>query len=210
MLDFLNGSFRIRIVGPSITIFGSARFHEQHPNYILTRKLSAEIGSRGINIITGGGPGLMEAANRGAKDVGAFSAGFNIQLPQEQSANKYLDLEVSFRYFFVRKFMLTKYSRGFVVAPGGFGTLDELFEVITLIQTEKIKKFPIYLLGTAYWNPLLKHLSEVIMKSGAIDRTDLALIHISDDPKEIADMIQQQILSYGHPHKNLKRIQELF
>lgn len=192
IIDFMKGTYLLRSVGPCVTVFGSARFDDRHPSYKLTRKLCAELGHRGFAIITGGGPGLMEAANRGAKDSCAQSIGCNIVLPNQQKANDYLDVTVNFRYFFVRKFMLTKYSQAFVIAPGGFGTFDELFEVITLMQTKKIKKFPIILLGSEYWKPFYNQFVEIALKEGAINEEDLALIYIADDPIEIAEIISSQ------------------
>jgi uncharacterized protein (TIGR00730 family) len=189
MLDFINGSYRLRLLGPCVTVFGSARFHDKHPSYEQTRKVALELGKRGFTIVTGGGPGLMEAANRGAQDAGAVSVGCNIILPKEQGSNKYIDIIVTFRYFFVRKFMLTKNSHAFVVAPGGFGTFDELFEVITLIQTKKIKKIPIILMDSEYWKPFLDQLTDVTLKVGAINQEELSLLHIADDPKEIAEHV---------------------
>ena len=148
--EFIYGYRCLHFVGPCVTVFGSARFDEEHENYALAREMGRRIARAGFTVMTGGGPGIMEAANRGAKDVGGRSVGCNIELPVEQKPNAYLDRWVTFRHFFVRKMMLVKYSYAFVVMPGGFGTLDELFEAATLIQTGKIKSFPVILMGVEY------------------------------------------------------------
>ncbi len=181
--DFMRGFRALHFVGPCITVFGSARIKEDHPHYQLARRMGAEIARLGFTVMTGGGPGMMEAANRGAKDVGGRSVGCNIQLPQEQQPNPWLDRSVTFKYFFVRKTLLTKYSYGFVIMPGGVGTLDEMFEALTLIQTRKIRNFPIVLMGLDYWQPLvvlLKHMAE----AGTIAEEDLKLIHMTDSVEE--------------------------
>ncbi|MDD4975575.1 MAG: TIGR00730 family Rossman fold protein [Bacteriovorax sp.] len=188
-IDFIKGSYFLSHLGPSVTFFGSARFDEDHPSYLLTRQLASELGGRGFTILTGGGPGIMEAANRGARDVGALSVGCNIILPREQISNRFLDINVNFRYFFVRKFMLIKYSQAFIISPGGFGTFDELFEVVTLIQTKKIKQFPIILFGSDYWKPFLNDFINVLQKEGAISSEDLSFIYISDDLDEISERV---------------------
>ena len=177
-LELIRGFRALHFVGPCVTVFGSARFPEMHPYYTLTREMGAAIARAKFTVMTGGGPGLMEAANRGAKDARGASIGCNIVLPQEQKPNPYLDKWVEFRYFFVRKLMLVKYSYGFVAAPGGYGTLDELFEVATLIQTGKIKNFPIVLLGTDYWLPLVSFLRKSVLSNAAIDPRDLDQIQI--------------------------------
>jgi len=181
--EFLRGYRALHFVGPCVTVFGSARFHDRHPHYELAREMGRRIAARGFTVLTGGGPGIMEAANRGAKDVGGRSVGVNIVLPMEQRENPYLDRFVTFRYFFVRKVMLVKYSYAFVVMPGGFGTLDELFEAATLIQTGKIEDFPVVLMGTEYWRPLLELLASMA-EQGTIDRADLDLITVTDSPDE--------------------------
>ena len=158
--EFLRGFRALHFVGPCVTVFGSARVAEADPHYALARSLGGRIAGLGLTVMTGGGPGIMEAANRGAREAGGRSIGCNIELPHEQRPNPYLDRFVTFRYFFVRKVMLVKYSVAFVVMPGGFGTLDELFEAATLVQTGKIAAFPIVLMGTAYWAPLLGFLRE--------------------------------------------------
>ena len=187
--ELIYGFRSLHFVGPCVTVFGSARFAASHPYYELTRELGARIAEAKFTVITGGGPGLMEAANRGAKDANGVSIGCNIVLPREQKPNRYLDKWVEFRYFFVRKLMLVKYSYGFVAAPGGFGTLDELFEVATLIQTGKIRNFPVVLLGVAYWSPLIQFLQESLLRNAAISAEDLTQILVTDSPSEAISFI---------------------
>ncbi|MGA2215916.1 MAG: TIGR00730 family Rossman fold protein, partial [Bryobacteraceae bacterium] len=187
--ELIQGFRALHFVGPCVTVFGSARFPPEHPYYLLTRELGARIAKAKFTVMTGGGPGLMEAANRGAKEANGVSIGCNIVLPQEQKPNRYLDKWVEFRYFFVRKLMLVKYSYGFVAAPGGFGTLDELFEVATLIQTGKIKNFPVVLLGVAYWSPLVDFLRESPLTNAAINPQDLDLFLMTDSPAEAVSFI---------------------
>src|SRR5206468_7816037 len=179
MRDFLRGFRTLHFVGPCVTVFGSARIHSDDPNYELARKMGAAIARLGFTVMTGAGPGIMEAANRGAQDVGGRSVGCNIQLPFEQSVNPYLDRSVTIQYFFVRKTLLIKYSYAFVVFPGGAGTLDELFEALTLIQTAKIKNFPIVIMGTDYWKELL-HFIGTMAQRGMIADADLKLIYATD------------------------------
>ena len=190
-LELIRGFRTLHFVGPCVTVFGSARFPETHPYYALTREMGAAIARAKFTVMTGGGPGLMEAANRGAKDVSGVSIGCNIALPQEQKPNPYLDKWVEFEYFFVRKLMLVKYSYGFVAAPGGYGTLDELFEVTTLIQTGKIENFPVILLGTDYWLPLVSFLRKSVLSNAAIDPRDLDQILVTDSPQEAISFIQR-------------------
>jgi uncharacterized protein (TIGR00730 family) len=189
--ELIYGFRSLHFVGPCITVFGSARFQPGHPYYVLTRDLGARIARARFTVMTGGGPGLMEAANRGAKEARGVSVGCNIVLPQEQKPNPYLDKFVEFRYFFVRKVMLVKYSYGFVAAPGGFGTMDELFEVLTLIQTGKIKNFPVVLLGVDYWSPLIAFVQESLASNGAISARDLEAILLTDSPAEAVAHIQR-------------------
>jgi uncharacterized protein (TIGR00730 family) len=183
MRDFLRGFRALHFVGPCITIFGSARFGESHPYYDRTREVARRVSALGFTVMTGGGPGLMEAANRGAKEAGGLSVGCNIELPSEQGANKYLHLFVTCHHFFVRKVLLFKYSYGFIAMPGGLGTLDELTEALTLIQTRKIKNFPVVLIGVDYWRPLLALLQEMV-EAGAVAPEDLDLLKITDDLDE--------------------------
>ena len=188
-LELIRGFRALHFIGPCVTVFGSARTPESHPHYALTRKLGGMLAQARFTVLTGGGPGIMEAANRGAKDEGGRSIGCNITLGHEQKPNPYLDKWVQFNYFFVRKVMLVKYSYGFVAAPGGFGTMDELFEVATLIQTGKIQNFPIVLLGVDYWSPLLDFLRKSLLGSAAIDAKDLDHLMITDSPEEAVSHI---------------------
>ncbi|TAK16301.1 MAG: TIGR00730 family Rossman fold protein [Acidobacteria bacterium] len=178
--DFIRGFRALHFAGPCVTIFGSARFTESHPYYELAREVGRRVSRLGFTVMTGGGPGLMEAANRGARDVGGTSVGCNIELPHEQSPNPYLDRWVSCHYFFVRKVILFKYSYAFVALPGGIGTLDELFEALTLIQTGKIRSFPVVLIGTEYWRSLVTLLRD-LKERGAISAKDLDLLLVTDD-----------------------------
>lgn len=184
--EMFNGFRHLHFVGPCITIFGSARFPESHHYYQLARRIGAEIAREGFTVMTGGGPGIMEAANRGAKDVGGRSVGCNITLPMEQEPNPWLDQSLDFRYFFVRKLMLAKYSLAFVALPGGLGTLDELFEIATLVQTRKVENFPIVLAGTDYWQPLLDYLRDTMVSNGTISLADVDRFIVTDDPQKIA------------------------
>jgi len=192
-IEFIRGFRALHFIGPSITVFGSARFGEDHPYYLLARKVAAEVSKLGFTIITGGGPGIMEAANRGARDAGGPSIGCNIVLPHEQQPNKFIDKFVEFRYFFIRKVMLVKYSYGFIIMPGGFGTLDEFFEVLTLIQTGKLKNFPVVIMGTDYWRSLRGFIDEMV-EAKTISPQDLDLVRITDDPVEAAEYIRQGAL----------------
>ena len=189
--EMLRGFRHLHFVGPCITVFGSARFPETHRYYQLAREVGAAIAAEGFTVMTGGGPGIMEAANRGAREAGGRSVGCNIQLPFEQQPNQWLDEFVDFRYFFIRKLMLAKYSYGFVALPGGFGTIDELFEILTLVQTRKIEAFPIVLAGSDYWNPLLAYLRNTMLVDGTISPGDLNLFTVSDDPVAIAQVLSR-------------------
>jgi hypothetical protein len=187
--DFLRGFRGLHFVGPCVTVFGSARFHEDHRYYALAREVGQRLGRAGFTVMTGGGPGIMEAANRGARDVGAPSIGCNIILPQEQEPNPYLDRWLEFRYFFVRKVMLVKYSYAFVVLPGGFGTMDEIFECATLIQTAKIKNFPLILMGTEFWQPLREFLCHGMVSEKTILPADCDRILFTDSVDEAMERI---------------------
>ncbi len=189
--DFVRGFRALHFIGPCVTVFGSARFTEIHPYYRLARMAGAELAKAGFTVMTGGGPGIMEAANRGAKDVGGRSIGCNIVLPQEQKPNPYLDEWITFRYFFVRKVMLVKYSYAFIALPGGFGTLDEIFETATLIQTAKIREFPLVLMGKEFWQPLLEFMSERLVKARTIDAVDLERIIVTDSAEEAVQAITE-------------------
>ena len=186
--EFVKGFRVLHFVGPCITIFGSARFKEDHPYYIQTRELAGKIARTGFTIMTGGGPGAMEAANRGAKDVGGRSVGCNIVLPFEQSPNPYLDRFTNIKYFFVRKVLLLKYSYGLVAVPGGFGTLDELFEVLTLIQTTMIKKYPVVIFGKEYHKNLVAYM-DTMLEEGTISAEDKHLFLLTDDVDEAVEFI---------------------
>lgn len=189
MTEFARGFWQLRKVGPCITFFGSARFGEDQDWYTMARATAACAGERGFAVMTGGGPGIMEAANRGARDVGARSLGCNIQLPEEQFPNPYLDLNIRFEHFFVRKVMLVRYSQAFVILPGGFGTMDEVFETATLIQTGKIKQFPVVLMGKDYWGELLDFLRHRMLRCGTIGAHDLDGLIICDDPQEALERL---------------------
>lgn len=187
--DFFLGVRGLHFVGPCVTVFGSARFAPDHRYYALAREMGRRLGQAGFTVMTGGGPGIMEAANRGARDVGAPSIGCNIILPQEQKPNPYLDRWLEFRYFFIRKVMLVKYSYAFVVLPGGFGTMDEIFECATLIQTGKIKNFPLVLMGTEFWAPLRDFLHQTMVREKTIQQGDFDRILFTDDPDEAMNAI---------------------
>ena len=192
--EFLRGFRVLHFVGPCVTVFGSARFHEAHPHYRLARA--------GFTVITGGGPGIMEAANRGAKEAGGRSIGCNIELSAEQKPNPYLDQWITFHHFFVRKVMLVKYSYAFIALPGGFGTLDEIFETATLMQTGKIQEFPLVLVGKDFWRPLIDFIHERLVASGTVDPADADRILLTDSPSEAVSFITEVAmrrfgLSYG-------------
>ncbi|TDJ45688.1 MAG: TIGR00730 family Rossman fold protein [Gammaproteobacteria bacterium] len=188
-LEMLRGFEELDFEGPCVTVFGSARFAEDHPYYAMGREVGRRLAEAGFNVMTGGGPGIMEAANRGAREAGGLSIGCNIQLPHEQKPNPYLDHFVEFEHFFVRKLMLVKYSSAFVVLPGGFGTLDEAFEVITLIQTGKLESFPVVALGGAYWEQLREFLTNTLVSEGTISSADLELIQLANNPAEAVEYI---------------------
>ena len=187
--EFVDGFDAMARLGPAVTIFGSARTSPQDPMYELARTIARRVALAGYAVITGGGPGMMEAANRGCQEGGGLSVGCNIELPNEQGLNAYVDLGVEFRYFFARKVMFVKYADAFVIMPGGFGTLDELFEALTLIQTRKVRNFPVVLVGTSYWAGLLTWMRETLVAEGAIDATDLDLLQLTDDPDEVVRMV---------------------
>ncbi|HEX4962425.1 MAG TPA: TIGR00730 family Rossman fold protein [Thermoanaerobaculia bacterium] len=188
-LDFIRGFRGLHFVGPCVTVFGSARFQQDHRYYEMAREMGRRLGRAGFTVLTGGGPGIMEAANRGARDVGARSIGCNIVLPKEQKPNPYLDRWLEFRYFFVRKVMLVKYSYAFVVFPGGFGTMDEIFECATLIQTGKIRNFPLVLMGTGYWQPLHDFICRGMVGEATILPADCDRLLFTDSLDEAMDRI---------------------
>ena len=178
--ELVDGIDKLATIGPSVTIFGSARLGEQSDYYKKAEELAAKFSEAGLNVLTGGGPGIMEGANRGAHGKGACSIGLNISLPFEESANRYQDLSINFRYFFVRKLMFVKHAVGFVVFPGGFGTMDELFEALTLVQTGKIASFPIVLFGESYWSGLVDWLGQRMLEEGCTGPADMKLIQVTD------------------------------
>lgn len=188
-LEFIRGFRQLHFVGHCVTVFGSARFGEDHPYYRLSREVGDRLARAGFTTMTGGGPGVMEAANRGAKEAGGLSIGCNIELPMEQKPNAYLDRFVEFHYFFIRKVMLVKYSDGFIVMPGGFGTMDEVFETAVLIQTGKIEAFPIVLMGREYWEGLIEFVQGKMIAEGTISREDLDMVLVTDDPDEAVEHI---------------------
>jgi hypothetical protein len=189
-LEFVRGFQALGAIGPCVTVFGSARFNEKHRYYKLARQLGKRLSDAGFTVMTGGGPGIMEAANRGAKDAGGLSIGCNIELRHEQRPNSFLDRFVEFDHFFVRKVMLVKYSRAFVVMPGGFGTLDEVFETLVLIQTNKIESFPVVAMGSDFWAALRTFISDTLVDEGTIGATDLDLLHITDSVDEAVEIIR--------------------
>ncbi|HEX4458850.1 MAG TPA: TIGR00730 family Rossman fold protein [Polyangia bacterium] len=193
--EMIRGFRHLHFAGPCATVFGSARFDSTHPYYALVRELGSELARAGFTVLTGGGPGLMEAANRGARDVAGRSIGCNITLPVEQQPNPYLDDWVQFRYFFVRKLMLAKYSYAFIATPGGYGTLDELFEVLVLIQTGKMTDFPVVLLGVDHWRPLLGYLRDRLLRTATIDAIDIDRLVLTDSPAEAAALVRDRALS---------------
>jgi uncharacterized protein (TIGR00730 family) len=180
-----------KIDRPAVTIFGSARVHEDDPTYSSARELARRFAERGWAVVTGGGPGVMEAANRGAKEGGGLSVGFNIELPHEQRSNPYVDLGLTFRHFYARKTMFVKAAEGFVVFPGGFGTADELFEALTLIQTGKVLHFPVVLIGSDYWEELLTWIRGELLADGMISKEDLDLLYVTDNLDEAIALVEE-------------------
>ncbi len=198
--EFLKGLRTLHFVGPCVTVFGSARFREGHPYYDLTRQMGRAIRDLGFTVMTGGGPGLMEAANRGAFEAGGHSVGCNVRLPFEQQPNPYLHTSVTINFFFVRKVLLLKYSYAFVVMPGGWGTMDELFETLTLVQTGVIHQFPVVLMGREYYQPLMNYMQDMI-RAGTISEKDLQLVCLTDDVAEA----QQHIQTFVQKHYTVIR-----
>ncbi|MGA3243550.1 MAG: TIGR00730 family Rossman fold protein [Bacteroidota bacterium] len=191
MSEFVDGFTVLSKQENLVSIFGSARTEPGSPYYKLAEQVSRELVKRGFNILTGGGPGVMEGANKGAREQGGASVGANIELPHEQDSNRYIDRNrlVTFRHFFVRKVMFVKYAHGFIVLPGGFGTLDEFFEAITLIQTKKTRSFPVILMGSAYWNGLIDWIRKVVVPAGNISPEDMSLFRVEDDPAKAAEIV---------------------
>ncbi len=196
----LEHGFRaLRHVGKAVTIFGSARTPPDHPQYAEARRLARTLGEAGWSIITGGGPGIMEAANRGAQDAGVPSIGIDIELPHEQALNRFVDVGLTFHYFFARKVMFVRYASAFVAFPGGFGTLDELFEVATLRQTQKIRHFPILLVGSGYWRGLLEWLRDAALREGKIVREDVERLQVVDEPSQVLAILEE--VEHRRPRK---------
>jgi len=211
--EFVRGFRTLHFVGPCVTVFGSARVVDDHRYYALARETGAELARSGFTVITGGGPGVMEAANRGAKEAGGRSVGVNIVLPHEQVTNPYLDVVLTFRYFFVRKVMLVKYSYAFIAMPGGYGTFDEIFEAATLIQTGKIKDFPLILMGVEFWTPLIDYMRTHLLPAGTIAEDDLSMLYMTDSPQEAASIIRDAAirkfgLKYTEPVRRRKVLRE--
>ncbi len=197
-LEMMRGFRTFHFLGPCVTVFGSARFKEGHGYYALAREVGAGLARAGFTVMTGGGPGHMEAANRGAREAGGLSVGCNIELPEEQKPNPYLDRWITFRHFFVRKLMLVKYSYAFIAMPGGLGTLDEIFETATLIQTRKIREFPLVLLGRDYGRPLLEFFRDRLIPEGTIDPADLQRVHVTDSAAEaVASVTEIGLRQFG-------------
>lgn len=194
MAEFVEGFENLADIDPAVSIFGSARCQKNDPVYEKTFKLSKLLGKNGFNVITGGGGGVMEAANRGAKEAGAKSVGINIELPFEQKPNPYTNVKLSFRYFFVRKVMFLKYAMAYIIMPGGFGTLDECFEAITLIQTKKVKPFPVILVDSAYWKGLIDWVQSTLLPMSKISKEDMGIIKIMDEPEEVVDYIKKFVI----------------
>ncbi len=190
--EFVSGCRDLYDIGPAVTVFGSARFEEDHRYYQMARELGRELSEKGFAVVTGGGPGIMEAANRGAQEAGGLSVGCNIDLPMEQELNPYVDVTLDFDYFFVRKVMLVKYSAGFVFMPGGIGTLDEMFETLTLVQTGKMKTFPCVAMGEDYWKPMIEFVAESMHKEGTVTPGEVD-VEMSDSPEAAAEYIREQI-----------------
>jgi uncharacterized protein (TIGR00730 family) len=188
--EFLEGFRAVeRIDRPAVTLFGSARVHEGHPAYEAAREVGRRFAEAGFAVVTGGGPGVMEAANRGAREGGGLSVGFNIELPHEQHENPYLDIELTFKHFYARKTMFVKAAEGFVIFPGGFGTLDELFEALTLIQTGKVLHFPVVLFDSDYWAQMLEWIRDRLLAEGMVSPEDVELLHVTDSPAEAVSRV---------------------
>jgi uncharacterized protein (TIGR00730 family) len=196
--EFVQGFEEMSDVGKAVTIFGSARLRSDSDVYHQAERLSRELANRGYTVITGGGPGIMEAGNKGAFEAGGRSIGLNVNLPHEQAPNPYQSDSLSFKYFFIRKVMLVKYSTAFVVFPGGFGTIDEMFEALTLIQTKKIKPFPVYLVDVDYWRGLLQWINGTLLRQGAVSQGDLGLFKVVDDVSSIPREIEEYYAEAGH------------
>jgi len=214
--EFVEGFGALAELGPAVSVFGSARTKPDHPEYALAERLGAALADAGLAVITGGGPGAMEAANKGASRAGGISVGLGIELPFESGLNDWVDIGINFRYFFARKTMFVKYAQGFISLPGGFGTFDEIFEAVTLVQTHKVTSFPVVLMGTQYWGGLLGWLREVVLADGKIGALDLDLLHLTDDVAEAVAIVVQgrdeqlrgtppaasEVAPQGKPHRS--------
>ncbi len=207
MAELVEGFEALNNIGPAVTIFGSARVQPGSPYYNKCLKVAEYLARDGFAVISGGGPGIMEAANKGAQNANGVSVGLNIELPMEQTPNSFQDIRVEFRYFFVRKLMFVKYAVGYVIFPGGFGTMDELFEALTLIQTKKIRSFPVVLVGREYWEGLFSWLRKTMLGEGSISPEDLDLMHIVDEPDEVRAIVTNRYkdrVSVIHPERRDK------
>jgi len=198
--EFVEGFGALAEVPRAVTVFGSARTKRDHPEYELGRKIGGALANAGFAVMTGGGPGAMEAVNRGAAEAGGFSIGLGIELPFEQGLNPWVDLGVNFRYFFARKTMFIKYSQAFICLPGGFGTLDELFEALTLVQTKKVTKFPVVLFGSEYWGGLYDWIKNAVLGEGKISPHDLDLLHVTDDIDDAVRVVQESYQAWEDTH----------
>lgn len=205
MAEFVDALEHLKNVDPAVSIFGSARTKPGTRYYKMAYDLAAKLSKQGFSVITGGGPGIMEAANRGAKDAGGNSIGLNIKLPHEQKPNDFQDIAIDFNYFFVRKFMFVKFASAYVIMPGGFGTMDELFEALTLIQTDKIKDFPVVLVGTKYWKPLLGFIKHMV-KEKTVSPEDLDLLYLTDDIDEVASIVARSFDTKSHLRDGMRGI----
>ncbi|HVH21147.1 MAG TPA: TIGR00730 family Rossman fold protein [Pseudonocardia sp.] len=198
--EFVEGFGGLAELPRAVTVFGSARTPRDHPEYALGRELGGALAEAGFAVITGGGPGVMEAANRGCSEAGGFSVGLGIELPFEQGLNDWVDVGINFRYFFARKTMFVKYSQAFVCLPGGFGTLDELFEALTLVQTKKVTKFPVVLLGSAYWGGLYDWIASTVLPGGKIGEKDMALLHVTDEVDDAVKVVHEAYRAWEDAH----------
>jgi hypothetical protein len=198
--EFVEGFGALAEVPKAVTVFGSARTPRDHPEYALGRAVGAALAKAGFAVITGGGPGSMEAVNRGCSEAGGLSVGLGIELPFEQGLNPWVDLGVNFRYFFARKTMFIKYAQAFICLPGGFGTLDELFESLTLVQTKKVTKFPVVLFGKDYWGGLYQWLSSTVLAGGKVSERDLQLLHLTDDIDDAVSVVQNAYQAWENAH----------
>jgi len=198
--EFVEGFGALAEVPRAVTVFGSARTPQDHPEYALGQEIGAALADAGFAVITGGGPGAMEAVNRGCSEAGGLSIGLGIELPMEQGLNPWVDLGLNFRYFFVRKTMFIKYAQAFICLPGGFGTLDELFESLTLVQTKKVTKFPVILFGRSYWDGLYTWLRDTVHGGGKLSEKDVGLVHVTDDIAEAVDMVEDAYRAWEETH----------